>query len=561
MSEVAILKEHLRKRLSTQERLDTLITITEKLWKKSEFSEAKKHAEIALELSRSTKMKRHEASANYLIGLMNTYLNKYDIALEYQYRALKLHKEIGNDQSTAEDYNNIGKIHILMDNYSKALESFEAALDYHPQFARTYNNLSHAYNHLQQYDKALEYGLKAMDLSAEKYDTHPDRERTHIFAHINVGEIYLNMQQYDDAVEIMQKALTLSESKPDDTPMISHYYLGLTYKNISRLDDALAHFLKALALSDHHENKEYLIAIYRGLCEIYEEKGELKQALSYLKKQMALDKKIYTDHMANRLAKMQAAYEVETEALKAQQMAEKVSKLASLGVMSAGITHEINQPLCAIKVSAESILYWNKKHNQILPEPFTEGLKDISEAANYINDIIQHMRSFWHMPSNTQSQVVNLNSVIPSALSLIERQLYSHGVFLELDLAENLPEICIDTVHLEQIIINIVINAMHALDETDKSDKRIVIATREYNGTVELCIRDNGTGLPHNIGTKLYDPFFSTKQPGKGMGLGLAIVKTYLDKYKAQIQAENNQWGGATFCITFVTVEEDSCES
>lgn len=561
MAEVTKLKQRLRTRLSVQDRLDTLIKIVEKLWKKSEFSEAKKHAEIALELSRSTNMKRHEASAHYLIGLMNAYLNKYDVALEHQYRALRLHKEIGLDESTAEDYNIIGKIHIHMNNYSKALESFEAALESRPQFARTYNNLAHAYNHLQKYDMALKYGLKAMELSTEEYDKHPDRERTHIFAHINVGEIYLNMGQYDDAVAIMQKALKLSESKPDDTPIISHYYLGLTLKKMARLDDALKHFMQAMTLSDHHENKEYLIAIYRGLCEIYEEKGDLPHALEFLKKQMALDKKIYTDRMADRLAKMQAAYEVETEALKAQQMAEKVSKLASLGVMSAGITHEINQPLCAIKVSAESILYWNKTHNQILPENFTEGLKDISEAANYINEIIQHMRSFWHMPSNTQPEVVELNAIIPSALSLIERQLYSHGVFLELDLADSQPKVCIDKVHLEQIIINIVVNAMHALDETDKSDKHIVITTKEKDNTVQLCIKDNGVGLPENIGSKLYDPFFSTKQPGKGMGLGLAIVKTYLDKYKAHIEAINNQWGGASFCITFATVEENSCES
>ncbi|HPR16700.1 MAG TPA: tetratricopeptide repeat protein [Candidatus Cloacimonadota bacterium] len=557
MQNLEELKKKLHVTMTVIERLQVLDSIAKILWKEAEFSEAKKYAELSLELARSQGIKNYEASACYLLGLTNAYLNNYDVALDYQYKALRLHQEIDNSGSIAEDYNNIGKIYINLNNYEKALENFLLALEYNPGLARSYNNLSHVYNYLHDYEHALEYGKKALEYSSPDKNDHPDIERTHIFAHLNLGEIYLNRNQINDAISTLSKALELSQKHHNDTPLLSHYYLGLAYQKKADYTETFHHLRQAMQLAEHHENKEYLLNIYRGLYEVAEIQGDLEQALHYLKKHVELDKKIYTKNMADRLAKLQTVYEVETNTLKAQQMAEKVSKLASLGVMAAGITHEINQPLCAIKVSAESILYWNKKHNEILPPNFTEALHDISEAANYIDDIIQHMRSFWNVPEKTVNETISLNDVLSSALGLIERQLYSHGIFLELALQSNLPSIRIDRIQMEQIIINVVINAMHALDETIKTNKRIIISTWKENEKVKLAIKDNGIGLPANIGKRIFDPFFSTKNPGKGMGLGLAIVKTYLDKNKAQIIAENNDQGGATFTITFDLLQED----
>lgn len=555
MNRLKELKELLNKKISTEKRLDTLREIAETLWMKAEFSEAKKYAEILLELSRISKEKSYEASANYLIGLMNAYLNNYDGALEYQYKALKLHQETNMKDSIAEDFNNIGNIYLKMNNYEKALDSFLEAQKIIPDSARTFNNLCHIYNQLQQYDKALEYARKALEYSSEEKSSHPDRARTNIFSYINLGEIFLNQQKCDKAIKELKRAYELAKGRIDDTPIITNYYLGIAYKRQGDLQKAKETLLRSMKLCQHHENKEYLIEIYKTLFEIYEANNDLPQALDYLKKYVQLDKKIYTDRMAERLAKTQAFYEVETNALKAQQMSEKVSKLASLGVMAAGITHEINQPLCAIKVSAESILYWNRKHNQILPENFTEALQDISEAADHIDDIIKHMRAFWKMPAVDTSETININSAIKNSLTLIERQIYSHGIFLELDLCEKDLFIEINPIHFEQIIINIVVNAMQSLDEKDDLEKRIVISTSRKNGQVQASISDNGIGLPSNIGQRIFDPFFSTKHEDKGMGLGLAIVKNYLDKYKAEISADQNEWGGAIFKISFKEIK------
>lgn len=550
LEDIYNLKVLLTQKLQTKKRLKTLELLAETLWQQSEFSEAEKYAEILLELAKTNSIKEYEASANYLIGLINTYLNNYDRALEYQLRALHLHKEIKNDITIAESYNNIGNIYIKMNNFEKALEQFQHSLNHNPNSARTCNNLCHVYNYLGQYEKAMSFGKKALDLS-QKENTHPDRDRTHILAHINLGEIYVNLKYYQEAVNIIHKAFELSKMRNDDTPIITSYYLGIAYKHQKDYNNAIKYLNLSKKHATQHENREFLRNICKALYEVYELKDNLRDALFHLKQYVDLDKKIYTDRMADRLAKLQTEYESETNTLKAQQMAEKASKLASIGVLAAGLTHEINQPLCAIKVTADSILFWKRNNDICLPDIILDGLKDISKAVNYINEIIQHMRAFWNVPGTEHPEFINVNEAVRSGLSLIERQLYSHGIFLELALADEIPAISVEKIHFEQIIINIVVNAMHALDNTEKKEKFIRITTSKKSNAVIISISDNGVGIPPDIGVKLYDPFFSTKKPGKGMGLGLAIVKTFIDKYNGRISAENNELGGATFVIEF----------
>jgi C4-dicarboxylate-specific signal transduction histidine kinase len=106
-------------------------------------------------------------------------------------------------------------------------------------------------------------------------------------------------------------------------------------------------------------------------------------------------------------------------------------------------------------------------------------------------------------------------------------------------------------IHIEQIVINIVVNAMHSLDETEIKDKHILISSYGKEDKVVLEISNNGKLIkPENI-DKIFDPFFSTKQPGKGMGLGLAIVKRYIDSYKGSIKVDRNRKNGAKFIVKF----------
>lgn len=240
---------------------------------------------------------------------------------------------------------------------------------------------------------------------------------------------------------------------------------------------------------------------------------------------------------------------LEAEKIKGEsiRIVEKSSKLASIGVIAAGITHEINQPLNAIKITVDSMLYSEKRNKGSVPVKLIEKLGQISEGVKRISQIILHMRSFWTSNENAESKI-NIKDIILKSMSLIERQLQSHGIDIEYIFADDLFTKG-NPIHLEQIIINLVMNAMHAIESGNKQEKhlKISLSKRKQHSLVEIC--DNGTGFANGISSdNLFDPFFSTKK-GDGMGLGLAIVKHFTEKLEGNVSFFNNQLGGATFSL------------
>lgn len=253
-----------------------------------------------------------------------------------------------------------------------------------------------------------------------------------------------------------------------------------------------------------------------------------------------------------------ARAEAEKKRIEAAKHAEQAARMASIGVMAAGITHEINQPLNAIKVTADSISYWNKRNPDTLPEPFVEQMQIISRSVERIVEIIQHMRTFWVLPQTPQVSAVDLNKAVKNALSLVRQQLHDHGVREQIDLNADPLFVESNLVHLEQVILNLTVNALRALGQTGQKIKIIEIQTYSENNHAVLVLRDNGPGLPTLDTDKLFDPFFSTNNGGEGMGLGLAIVKRYIDRYKGEIQAGNHENSGALFTIKFPLVTPET---
>lgn len=242
----------------------------------------------------------------------------------------------------------------------------------------------------------------------------------------------------------------------------------------------------------------------------------------------------------------------EKQTIETVKLLESSSKLASIGVMAAGITHEINQPLNAIKIMADGILFWNKRNQGLLPDTFIQKIQKITQAVNRIDSIIKHMRSFWVPNAKRPDECFNLNEAVNNALDMIHSQISAHGILIHTQFTENELSIKGDMIHAEQIVMNLCLNAMHALDQENKNEKMIHIRTSKTDHSILLIIEDNGPGLPDSISEKLFDPFYSTKKPGEGMGLGLAIVKQFVENFEASIEAKNNSdTGGAVFTIIF----------
>ena len=248
---------------------------------------------------------------------------------------------------------------------------------------------------------------------------------------------------------------------------------------------------------------------------------------------------------------MEARIEAEQKNMEAIRLLEESSRLASIGVMAAGITHEINQPLNAIKITADSVLFWQKRNPGDLPEMFTRKIKTISEGTERIDSIIKHMRKFWEKPLDINSESVDMLSAVNSALSLVKRQVYDHSIELRSELQEDQILVHSNFVQFEQIIVNLVVNAIHSLDKVKKDDKYIKIKLSKDNKYGIFEIHDNGTGIDEGIQEKIYDPLFTTKGPEAGSGLGMAIVKSFIDRFQGEITNFNNPDGGASFVVKF----------
>ena len=527
-----------------------------KYWHLSDLKNSKKFAQLTLNMAQNNNLQNLEAAALNTLGLINVSSNNYDEALNYFLQTLNVYKKIENNPAIAISLGNVGLIYLNMNELDKALEYFLKAKKFVPQkddYNATYNtesiiiNTGIVYLRMKKYDEALKYLEEAYSFCSKQ-----NLKRSEAIILVNIGETYMALDQHERAIQYFTKAIDVARELEDKKILIpAMNNLGASYCNLGQFKEAVKTHSKTLQMAEELGYKEFIKNIYLYLSKDYEKQKDFESALKFHKKHSEIKDSLFTEELTRKLSDVSSSHEIERKELLSQQMMEKAGRLASIGVISGGITHEINQPVCAIKMSAESILYWNKNNDLILPEYLAEGLENIVEASNRIDEIIKHMRSFWKLPKTNSLKPIDINKAVKHALNLIERQLYLHGVFIETKLARQKLYICAESIHIEQIILNIITNAIHSLDDSRQKDKRIHICTKSKDNHVVLQISDNGSGFALEVGEKIYDPFYSTKSPDKGMGLGLAIVKNYVEKYNADIKAGNKKTGGAEFVITF----------
>jgi PAS domain S-box-containing protein len=240
-----------------------------------------------------------------------------------------------------------------------------------------------------------------------------------------------------------------------------------------------------------------------------------------------------------------------TERNRYQEALEKVQRsfhLASLGALAAGIAHEINQPLTAIKSKVDGLLYWGEEKPELLRKDMARHLQFISDEAAKIDQIVKHMRSLIRREKSSAS-LLDVNETIRKACSFTAQQLASHGIELKLRLSSDNPKAVIQSTALEQVVINLLQNAMNALDRLDKIEKMITITTRILKDQCAIDVSDNGPGIPSEYLDRIFDPLFTTGHSEKGMGLGLPIVQNLVNDMGGSIQIKHPSGGGARFRI------------
>ena len=233
----------------------------------------------------------------------------------------------------------------------------------------------------------------------------------------------------------------------------------------------------------------------------------------------------------------------------AQESLVQAGKMAALGELAAGIAHELNQPLMSIRGYAQELEYGILPHVKGTPAEgeASLGLKEIISAADKMATIISHLRTFTRK-STEDFEVVDVSAPIEEALKMVSRQLVSRGVTVTKDFEPG-AVIYANPLSLEQVFINLTTNARDAIEATGRGAGTIAITTRIDGPFVEVRFRDDGIGMGQGTKAKAFNPFFTTKEVGKGMGLGLSLSYGILSKVHGSIRIESEEGKGTTFVI------------
>ncbi|MEA1980583.1 MAG: ATP-binding protein [candidate division Zixibacteria bacterium] len=231
-------------------------------------------------------------------------------------------------------------------------------------------------------------------------------------------------------------------------------------------------------------------------------------------------------------------------------------KLSAIGQLAAGVAHELNNPLGGILGYAQFTLEKLQKNIKENDAPknatkYVKYMQDIETQARRCKTIVQNLLRFSRTSRTTDFTDINANQVIEDTLTFMEHQLHMNQIDLKVKLDENIPLIQGDSSQLQQVLTNLVINAMHASPEDSKIEvlSRFSPPLGEFSGAVEIIITDEGCGISQENIKKIFEPFYTTKQVGKGTGLGLSVSYGIIKDHGGEIKVESTLGEGSIFIV------------
>lgn len=235
------------------------------------------------------------------------------------------------------------------------------------------------------------------------------------------------------------------------------------------------------------------------------------------------------------------------------------ARLISLGEMAAGIAHELNQPLTVVATLAEGLQIRLEQGLEVPRQRYLQWSEETLGQVERMRRIIDHLRDFSRKRLALPSEVVDLNQVVVSALGMSQAQLKAHGIEVHQELDAALPSVLGDPYQLEQVLVNLTINARDALDQRERAfggsvppDWEKVLAVRtcrppDQPDWVVVEVEDCGVGISEEDQRRLFQPFFTTKEPGVGTGLGLSISYTIIRDHRGRLECHSRLGEGAVF--------------
>jgi signal transduction histidine kinase len=227
-----------------------------------------------------------------------------------------------------------------------------------------------------------------------------------------------------------------------------------------------------------------------------------------------------------------------------------------MGQLTASIAHEVSQPIAAAATSADAGLRWLAAQPPNLEE-VRDAFEHIIKAGNQASDVIGRIRALVRkVPA--RKTILDINETILETIALTRSELRRHCILLQTELRNGLPGIWGDRVQLQQVILNLIMNAIEAMSEVSEGSRELLISTSQ-GGTPEgviVSVRDSGPGLQPESLDRLFDPFYTTKPDG--MGMGLSICRSIIEAHGGRLWATANATRGAVFQFTLPLHQDDA---
>jgi two-component system sensor kinase FixL len=226
-----------------------------------------------------------------------------------------------------------------------------------------------------------------------------------------------------------------------------------------------------------------------------------------------------------------------------------VARVSVMGELAASLAHELNQPLAVILSNAQAALRFMER-DEVDYEEIREILQDIVTANRRAGEVIRHVRALVKKREAVLEFVeFDLGEVVHDVLALVHSSAVAQNIFISVDVPDDMPGVRGDRVHLQQVLLNILLNAFDAMSECRPHERAVILrAARHNDEMVRVSISDRGPGLADGALDKIFEAFYTTK--GEGHGMGLSICRSIIELHGGTLSAENNANGGATFYFT-----------
>jgi len=283
----------------------------------------------------------------------------------------------------------------------------------------------------------------------------------------------------------------------------------------------------------------------------HDELGELASSFNGMSRELEAE---HNENVAWTRTLEQRVEQKTAELKRAHEHALHTEKMASIGKMAAVLAHEINNPLSGILTYAKLLRKWVEQADgtENRRREICESLDLIASESRRCGDLVKNLLTFSRTtPMNLQK--ANLNQVIDRSLRLVQHQFDLAGIQVQQQLDPDLPAVQCDAAQIEQVLLALIMNAMDAMPQGGN-----LWLTSFYNGeenAVRIIVRDDGAGIPADILPRIFEPFLTTKETGRGVGLGLAISQSILERHHGKIEVQSEVGRGTTFTVSLPSDE------